>query len=130
MLGSIGLKRLIGLAVAGLMAALAATAHAGSEWVTEGSRAEGLDSCVIDDTEKMRRNHMDYLVHQRDDVVRRGGRGSQYKLAECVNCHTAEDAAGHAIPIDDEGQFCASCHNYMAVNVNCFQCHRKVPEEE
>lgn len=129
MLGSNGLKRLVGLTALVLAAALVATAQADSKAVTEGSRAAQLEACVAD-TADMRRNHMDYLKHQRNEVVHQGFRESKYELAECVNCHAAKDSAGQAIPVNDEGQFCESCHNYMAVNVTCFQCHRKVPEEE
>lgn len=95
--------------------------------VTKGSKAAGLDSCVAP-TAVMRRNHMDYLKHDRDRTVRKGVRDTQYSLAECVECHAEKDDAGAYKPVNAEGQFCASCHSYVAVSLSCFQCHRKTPE--
>ncbi|MEW8050422.1 MAG: sulfur reduction protein DsrJ, partial [Candidatus Thiodiazotropha sp.] len=45
-----------------------------SRYVTENSKAASLDSCVAP-TDEIRRNHMDYLQHGRDDTVRDGMRG-------------------------------------------------------
>jgi predicted CXXCH cytochrome family protein len=95
--------------------------------VTEGSKAAGLQACVAD-TDEMRRNHMDLLRHGRNDVVHKGIRDQQYRIAECVDCHAGRDAAGKAIAVNAEGQFCAGCHEYTAVHLDCFGCHRKVPE--
>ncbi len=128
MQSSNGLKRLGQLLVGGLFALLAAAAWAGSVAVTEGSKAAGMQSCVTD-TSDMRRNHMEYLKHVRHDVVHAGNRDQKFRFAECVDCHAGKDASGKAIPVNAEGQFCDSCHDYAAVDVDCFGCHRKVPEE-
>jgi predicted CXXCH cytochrome family protein len=124
-----GLNWLGRLLAGGLFALLAGAALAGSVAVTEGSKAAGLSACVAD-TDQMRRNHMDFLKHGRDDVVHKGVRDQKYRIAECVDCHAAKDAQGKPIPVNDPGQFCAGCHEYTAVHLDCFGCHRKVPEEQ
>lgn len=124
-----GLKWLGRLLAGGLFALLAGVALAGSVAVTEGSKAAGLQACVAG-TDDMRRNHMDFLQHGRDDVVHKGNRGQKYRIAECVDCHAARDASGKAIPVNAPGQFCAECHEYTAVRMDCFGCHRKVPENQ
>lgn len=85
------------------------------------------DACVAD-TAFMRRNHMDLMVHQRDETVLEGIRGAPYSLSECVDCHAQKDEQGEAIRVDDEGQFCQSCHSYAAVKIDCFSCHAAVPD--
>lgn len=118
-------RNLLVLLAAVLIPALQAVA--GGSHVTEGSKAAGLESCVAP-TEVMRRNHMDFLKHGRDETVRDGVRGLDYSLSECIDCHAGTDKTGKAIPVDAEGQFCQSCHSYVAVSPACFQCHRTTPE--
>ena len=101
--------------------------------VTPGSKAAELSQvpetkkCVAP-TDEMRRNHMEYLKHDRDAVVHGGIRGVTYSLAQCVDCHSARDASGSFVAINGEKQFCDRCHDYTAVDIPCFQCHRKTPE--
>jgi len=76
----------------------------------------------------MRRNHMDYISHQRDETVIEGIRGRPFSLVECVECHAQHDTAGEAIRIDAPGQFCQSCHGFAAVQIDCFSCHRATPD--
>lgn len=128
MRSSTGINRLLGSLVGGLLFALS-TAALSETVVTPGSKAAGLDSCVAP-TAEMRRYHMLYLTHDRNATVREGRRDIQNSLAECVDCHAAKDEKGGYVPVNTEGQFCESCHNYTAVNVTCFQCHRKVPGEK
>ena len=85
------------------------------------------DHCVAD-TDFMRRNHMDLILHQRDDTVIRGLRDKPFSLVECVDCHARSDSDGKAVRIDAKGEFCASCHEYVAVSIDCFSCHAAVPE--
>jgi predicted CXXCH cytochrome family protein len=82
--------------------------------------------CVQPDGE-MRRNHMKYILHQRDETVHEGIRTRQYSLEECVNCHAAKNDEGEYIPVNDPDQFCYSCHSYAAVSIDCFQCHATKP---
>lgn len=85
------------------------------------------DHCVAD-TDFMRRNHMDLIVHQRDETVIRGIRDEPFSLVECVDCHAQKDASNNPVRVDEEGQFCASCHSYVAVKIDCFGCHAAVPD--
>jgi hypothetical protein len=72
----------------------------------------------------MRRNHMDYLKHQRDDTLRGGIRGAKYSLKACIECHASPQTNSvTAAPTN----FCISCHSYAAVKVDCFECHATQP---
>ncbi|MCP3664930.1 MAG: sulfur reduction protein DsrJ [Gammaproteobacteria bacterium] len=126
MRSSTGMKRFVGSIVGGLLAAVSALALAGPA-VTDGSKAAGMDSCVVP-TAEMRRNHMDYLKHDRIETVRKGNRDTKNSLAECISCHVSKDGKGGYIPINQEGEFCDSCHSYVAIKPACFQCHATVPE--
>lgn len=87
------------------------------------------DFCV-EDTEFMRRNHMNVLLHQRDDTVKDGIRTTQHSLKECINCHavTAEDDT--FLTVESPEHFCRSCHDYAAVTIDCFDCHASRPDAE
>jgi hypothetical protein len=82
----------------------------------------------IDSPATMRRDHADMLKHQRDDTLRLGIRGAKASLKACVECHSAQAADGHAVPVNDPGQFCQSCHAYAAVKPDCFECHATIPK--
>ncbi len=84
------------------------------------------EQCVAP-VEFMRRNHMELILHQRDETVYRGIRTRPHSLRNCINCH-AVDAAGQPVALDDPRHFCVSCHTYAAVKIDCFQCHAGVPE--
>jgi hypothetical protein len=71
---------------------------------------------------------MDYLKHDRDEVMIHGDRTVTYSFAGCVNCHAGTDDSGSYQPINSEGQFCQACHEKLAVNLDCFQCHRTTPD--
>ncbi|HED13690.1 MAG TPA: Hdr-like menaquinol oxidoreductase cytochrome c subunit [Gammaproteobacteria bacterium] len=75
----------------------------------------------------MRREHFNFLYHQRDETMRRGIRTKRYSLVNCVSCHAQKDAKQQYIPINEKGQFCSSCHEYTAVKIDCFECHATVP---
>ena len=68
----------------------------------------------------MRRNHMAFLKHQRDDTVRGGIRGAKHSLKACIDCHASQKTASVA---KAETNFCVSCHTYAAVKIDCFECH-------
>jgi hypothetical protein len=120
-------KRLLTIVLAGLLLP-AMQAFGESRYVTENSKAASMENCVAP-TDVIRRNHMDFLQHGRDDTVRDGVRGLDYSLSECIDCHASRDAGGQAIPVTDEGEFCQACHGYVAVSPACFQCHRTTPME-
>ncbi len=118
--------RVMGILAAVALFAVASGAFADSA-VTEGSRAAGLDACVAP-TDDMRRNHMEYLKHQRDRTVHQGVRRSKFGLSACVDCHAAVEST-RAVPVNAEGQFCQKCHSFASVSIDCFQCHRRIPSQ-
>ena len=75
----------------------------------------------------IRRDHMKFLMHQRDDTVHQGIRGARHSLVGCIDCHAAKDDAGRWVRIDAPGQFCESCHAYASVKIDCFGCHAALP---
>ena len=81
----------------------------------------------VEPTDVMRREHMDFLMHQRDDTVHAGIRGAKHSLVGCIDCHVQKDEQGIAIPVNAKGQFCESCHSFAAISVDCFECHAGVP---
>ena len=95
--------------------------------VTQNSKAAELEQCV-EPTEIMRKNHMEFLLHQRDLTVHQGIRTRKHSLVECVACHAEKAADGKFVAISDEGQFCQSCHAAVAVSMDCFECHADKPE--
>ena len=74
----------------------------------------------VEDPKVMRRSHMDFLKHDRDDTVRRGIRGVKHSLSACVDCH-ASKADGRVLGSDRH--FCQGCHAFAAVKLDCFDCH-------
>lgn len=81
------------------------------------------DKCV-EDTQYMRRNHMDLLKHQRDDTMRKGIRTTKHSLKKCVECHASEKSGSVAATKED---FCAACHSYASVKLDCWDCHATKP---
>ena len=119
------------LLMAGLLITLPLSLQAGDENLPQVPKAKAKATeehgCVVSVSD-MRKNHMEYLLHQRDDTLRRGIRTKQYSLAECIECHVTEDAAGQVASYGDDKHFCSTCHNYVAVSIDCFQCHNDKPQ--
>jgi len=90
------------------------------------SRYSETQGCV-EPTAEMRRNHMNYILHQRDRTMHEGIRTRQHSLNECINCHVS--AAPDAPRVSSEQHFCNSCHSYAAVHIDCFQCHADRPQQ-
>ena len=90
------------------------------------ARGQG-ENCVAD-TQFMRRNHMTMLRHQRDETMREGIRGNQYSLRDCIACHAVMGPDAMPVTVASPEHFCRSCHDYAAVNIDCFQCHASRPE--
>jgi hypothetical protein len=120
---------LLAVAAAGAAIALSARAEGPGDFVLPSSKAAQAESCV-EPTEFMRRNHYEVIRHQRDTTVYGGIRSTKHSLAGCVNCHVGHDEAGQPVDIHAEGQFCNKCHEYAAVEMNCFDCHATVPKGE
>ena len=79
----------------------------------------GEKQCVAPVAE-MRASHMVMLNEWRDDVLRDGDRvavtvdGKEYRKGlqiTCMQCHTNKE------------KFCDSCHEYVSVKPNCWDCH-------
>lgn len=102
------------------------SAAAGRTPVPAVPRGEG-ERCVAD-ADVMRRNHMAMLKHQRDVTVHQGDRTSAAKLTACVTCHAVRGADGKPVSYAEPQHFCRSCHAYVAVSVDCFECHASRPE--
>lgn len=87
----------------------------------------GKGEACVEPTGVMRRDHMKFLRHQRDETVHRGIRGSRHSFAGCIDCHVQRNTQGTPIPVNAEGQFCQSCHGFAGVRMDCFECHASVP---
>ncbi len=98
--------------------------RAGGPVITQGKG----DKCVAD-TDYMRRFHMKELVHQQNRTVQDGVRTTRFSLNGCVACHAGKDDSGAFLPVNAPGQFCAACHEYTAVTIDCFQCHAAKPDD-
>jgi predicted CXXCH cytochrome family protein len=77
----------------------------------------------VEPVEVMRRDHMKFLLHQRDETVLEGERDSKYSLTGCMDCHNPASADGEVIRYENPQHFCSSCHQYASVNIDCFECH-------
>ncbi|MFA5627695.1 MAG: hypothetical protein WCX90_06805 [Thiohalomonadaceae bacterium] len=85
------------------------------------------EQCVEDKSD-MRRNHMDYLKHHRDETMHRGIRTEKYSLKACLECHVPVEDSMATSAGNDEGHFCINCHVYAGVTLDCFECHATKPE--
>ncbi len=123
-------QKLVMLA-AGLLLAL--PLHAGevaSPVIPKAKAKANEEYGCVEPLDVMRKNHMNFILHQRDDTMYKGIRTSKYALAECINCHVVPDQDGNYASYDEEEHFCNACHTYAAVNIDCFGCHRDTPESK
>ena len=122
---------MIRFAVAVLVAVLSVTGFADTHDTRAGRVAmpvikiEQGDACVAP-TAEMRRDHMKLLLHQRDRTMREGLREPRFSLKNCVNCHASRET-GSVLGKDG---FCASCHAYASVSIDCFECHTPQRQSE
>ena len=107
------------LVVAGSVAPAGPMQTAGRTPVPQIEPARAGSQCV-EPAALMRRNHMVYLKHQRDDTVHGGVRGAKYSLKGCIACHANAQTRSVAAA---ESNFCVSCHSYAAVSIDCFERH-------
>ncbi|MBI5331087.1 MAG: Hdr-like menaquinol oxidoreductase cytochrome c subunit [Betaproteobacteria bacterium] len=85
---------------------------------------KGKGEKCVEETQFMRRNHMELLKHHRDETMRKGIRTTKHSLKKCVECHASEKTGSVAASKDD---FCASCHRYASVKLDCWDCHATKP---
>ena len=76
--------------------------------------------CVAPKLE-MRRNHMEMLKHQRDRTLRLGERKQKISLNGCVECHASRY---NGSVLGNQDNFCEGCHSYVAVKLDCWECHQ------
>jgi len=110
--------------LAGAAALLAAPAFEAAAGVDLPKLERGKGEKCVEDTQFMRRNHMDLLKHHRDETMRRGIRTTKHSLKGCVECRASEKTGSVAASKDD---FCAACHSYASVKLDCWDCHATKP---
>jgi len=79
-------------------------------------------------SEYWRINHPDLLRHDRDKVVRDGERKIDASIKQCVTCHAVFGDDEKPVKADSEQFFCATCHEFAAVKIDCFSCHTSDPD--
>jgi hypothetical protein len=84
-------------------------------------KIENADTKCVAPPEVMRRNHMEMLLHQRDETLREGIRGEPVSLNRCINCHASKKTGS---VLGSNENFCQSCHAYAAVKLDCWDCHQ------
>ncbi len=130
------------LAISGLTALFAIVVVTGGPWgaapnacaadmgrVPHPEIAPGKGEQCVAETGFMRRNHMDLLVHQRDETVQLGIRGKRFSLRECIACHAVPGPGGTPVSAASPKHFCRACHDYVAVRIDCFECHASRPDK-
>ena len=85
---------------------------------------KGRGEKCVEDTQYMRRNHMELLKHHRDETMRKGIRTTRHSLKKCVECHASEKSGSVAASKED---FCSACHSYASVKLDCWDCHATKP---
>ena len=86
--------------------------------------AEKGEKCV-EETAFMRRNHMTVLKHQRDKTLREGIRTQKHSLQGCIDCHASQKTGS---VLGSRENFCQGCHDYVAVKLDCWDCHASKPK--
>jgi nitrate reductase cytochrome c-type subunit len=87
------------------------------------------EECVRD-TSYMRKNHMEFLFQKRDQVVLEGIRSKTESLNACLSCHEVKNKAGLTVSFDSPDHFCRTCHDFVSVKIDCFDCHTSVPDSK
>jgi hypothetical protein len=85
---------------------------------------KGKGEKCVEDTQFMRKNHMNLLKHQRDETMRKGIRTTKHSLKKCIECHASEKTGSVAATKED---FCMACHIYTSVKLDCWDCHATKP---
>ncbi len=71
---------------------------------------------------------MDYLNHDRDATTRLGDRDVDFSLKSCIDCHAVRGPDASFVTVESDAHFCRACHVYVAVKIDCFECHNSVPD--
>ena len=108
--------------------ALVGTAQAETPFPTVHEPEDESLKCIHPEDE-MRRNHMNYILHERDETMHEGIRNEPESLANCIDCHVTPNEKGEIADIHSDEHFCNACHQYTAVQIDCFQCHADRPQK-
>jgi hypothetical protein len=119
------INQLLGLLSAGLVLSFSVPVTAAESGLQIPQAVKG-ENCV-EETSFMRRNHMNLLKGHREEALRDGNRSGKYSLKECIDCHVPADNTINAVHGEGD-HFCVSCHAYVAVKLDCFECHASSPE--
>jgi len=111
-----------------LTSALVGTAQAETPFPTINEPTDKSVKCIQPE-DVMRREHMNYILHERDETMHEGIRGESKSLAGCIDCHVEPNENGEIAGIDTDQHFCSACHQYAAVQIDCFQCHADRPQK-
>ena len=116
------LRRILAIAFTSLIAVSSAPTFSGDGLRTAKPVIEIANpgKCVAPPDE-MRRNHMEMLKHQRDRSLRQGIRGEPASLNACIGCHASKKTGS---VLGGKENFCESCHSYVAVKLDCWDCHQ------
>ncbi len=111
-------------ALTGALAALAMAPLGAVAGVDLPALEKGKGEKCVEDTPFMRRNHMELLKHHRNETMHKGIRTTRYSLKGCVECHASSKTGSVAA---SEQDFCAACHSYASVKLDCWDCHATKP---
>ena len=111
----------------GVSAVLAVPSFEAAAGVNLPKLERGKGEACVEDTETMRRQHMNMLKHQRDKTMRQGIRTSKHSLKGCIECHAGSQTGSVASVKED---FCMACHVYSGVKLDCWDCHATKPAEK
>lgn len=123
----LSIKKIIGTGVA-LLLPLAAYADAIAPELAKAKKNYNEETLCVKPVEDMRKNHMHYILHQRDETMRDGIRTEQFSLDECIECHNAPGSDGKVASSKSDKHFCSTCHTFAAVKIDCFTCHADKPQ--
>ena len=110
----------------GLLADEAESSSLGNVVLPNVMTPKDIQKCV-EPTDVMRRDHMKFLLHQRDDTVLDGIRTKKYSLTGCIDCHAQPADDGKIVRAENPEYFCTACHVYTSVSIDCFECHSDQP---
>ena len=116
---------LLGVYTPGMAADASSDESSSGFYIPQAQRRFSEEQGCVEPTAEMRKNHMEYILDQRDATMHEGIRTRQHSLEECINCHVSD--APDAPRVDSEKHFCNSCHTYASVSIDCFQCHADRP---
>ena len=91
---------------------------------------EGRTEEIHPDLKEIRIMHPEFLLHKRDKTLRQGVRTESNSLKACVDCHSSTDTKNEYISINQQEQFCSTCHKKVGISLDCFSCHRNTPKED